>query len=849
MPFRVIMLVCLLMGKLVQEKVTGGSTESGRRAALRVREHPIYGPYVVDLSTHGVVSYEDLQGWLLVGNSQRATAATGMNEKSSRSHSIFSVILTQIQDEKIMEEHHVSNLRSKISLVDLAGSERLSQTCASGDRLREGVSINRSLLTLGKVISALADNTSTKKKAFVPYRDSVLTWLLRESLGGNSRTTMLATISPASSHIEETLATLRYACQVRTIVNKVHINEDPHDRLIRDLRAEVERLRALREEYERQKKFAVPRRLVDNEMMSEIRSKELEIDKLKDQLKQSEEHLSRTHKSWSERLQEAEKCKSAEMNYLRHCGLAVQLNWDQQQPCLVNLNADPILSGTLLYLLPPGTVLVGRQNQDADIALSGPLVNNKHCFIKNEGGKLSLTPVGEGQTFINGKAVSGVVDLHHGDRLVIGGNHFFRVNNPQDQDADTFTQPADYHYAYQEIHEVQENKLREELEEAAKRALKELEQTREEAEKQLGTQRLLYEQQLKHLGSALDQQKDELNEIQKKKEELELQKQVLEAEVESHKTWRNCGQFHDSSFNISPYQSNFLKEIEDALNETICETENILRTSPMTPECCSIGLHDMKVMVQEANQRCKELCIDYEFSRQHRVGQSSLEQTVRVRNRGKCWVAYWKPSYFLQWLERLRLHDPDDSLKELLDVEDEDYWEEDPEDSSSEEDNSLISTKQIKRQLNETIHHLSLESSCIGSELGSPYNNTADNANSIDSSDVEADNYEEMNSCVQQIEEASNKLRKLCEENEVGDVKHTLDALDNMVKQLRTTLHLNSESVLDYDEHHAFKIPDMHTTPNKSNLRSPCLTGVDTPKMHKVVRFQFSDSQRENLKN
>lgn len=144
-----------------------------KRAALRIREHPKWGPYIEDLNTHPVDSNTALKNWLAVGNSQRATAATGMNDKSSRSHSIFSITLTlsEISGELLTK-------RSRISMVDLAGSERISQTCASGERLKEGVSINQSLLTLGKVIAALAD---TKKNNFVPYRDSVLTRLLKVS--------------------------------------------------------------------------------------------------------------------------------------------------------------------------------------------------------------------------------------------------------------------------------------------------------------------------------------------------------------------------------------------------------------------------------------------------------------------------------------------------------------------------------------------------------------------------------------------------------------------------------------------------------------------------------------------
>lgn len=171
---------------LIGGQLNTPSSQLKPRPALRVREHPTWGPYVVDLNTHPVDSHAALKNWLAVGNSQRATAATGMNDKSSRSHSIFNIILNI--SENVPTDEQAQNAgrtarkqqtkRSKISLVDLAGSERVSHTCASGERLKEGVSINKSLLTLGKVIAALAD---TKKNSFVPYRESVLTWLLRVS--------------------------------------------------------------------------------------------------------------------------------------------------------------------------------------------------------------------------------------------------------------------------------------------------------------------------------------------------------------------------------------------------------------------------------------------------------------------------------------------------------------------------------------------------------------------------------------------------------------------------------------------------------------------------------------------
>lgn len=158
-------------------QATPGGSQAKQRQALQIREHPQWGPYIENLNIHPVDSNFALKNWLAVGNSQRATAATGMNDKSSRSHSIFSIILTLSEIDA--ESSKLITKRSRISLVDLAGSERVSQTCASGERLKEGVSINRSLLTLGRVINALAD---PKKNTFAPYRESVLTWLLKVSM-------------------------------------------------------------------------------------------------------------------------------------------------------------------------------------------------------------------------------------------------------------------------------------------------------------------------------------------------------------------------------------------------------------------------------------------------------------------------------------------------------------------------------------------------------------------------------------------------------------------------------------------------------------------------------------------
>ncbi|KAL8198334.1 UNVERIFIED_CONTAM: Kinesin-like protein kif1b [Gekko kuhli] len=243
---------------------------------LRVREHPLLGPYVEDLSKLAVTSYTDIADLMDAGNKARTVAATNMNETSSRSHAVFTIVFTQ---KKHDPETDLSTEKvSKISLVDLAGSERADSTGAKGTRLKEGANINKSLTTLGKVISALAevDNCTSKfeivfrkdvtqrdrkqvlqylnvylqskkkkKTDFIPYRDSVLTWLLRENLGGNSRTAMVAALSPADINYDETLSTLRYADRAKQIKCNAVINEDPNAKLVRELKEEVTRLKDL----------------------------------------------------------------------------------------------------------------------------------------------------------------------------------------------------------------------------------------------------------------------------------------------------------------------------------------------------------------------------------------------------------------------------------------------------------------------------------------------------------------------------------------------------------------------------------------------------------------------------
>lgn len=194
---------------------------------------------------------------------------------------------------------------------------------------------------------------------------------------------MLATISPANINIDETLATLRYACQARTIVNRVKVNESPHDKIIRELRAEVDRLKSLRNEYERQRRLSANSNPTPRKIIIETSVDESEVEGLRQQLAERERELDKAQKSWMQRLKEAEDQRKSELRLLRRKGLALELSTDQKHACLVNLTADAIFSNTLFYILPEGQVKIGRTRTSSycsqpDILLDGPLVAYHH---------------------------------------------------------------------------------------------------------------------------------------------------------------------------------------------------------------------------------------------------------------------------------------------------------------------------------------------------------------------------------------------------------------------------------------------------------------------------------------
>ncbi|XP_069382386.1 kinesin-like protein KIF1B isoform X37 [Paralichthys olivaceus] len=588
---------------------------------LRVREHPLLGPYVEDLSKLAVTSYTDIADLMDAGNKARTVAATNMNETSSRSHAVFTIVFTQ---KKHDSETDLSTEKvSKISLVDLAGSERADSTGAKGTRLKEGANINKSLTTLGKVISALAevDNCTSKSKKkkksdFIPYRDSVLTWLLRENLGGNSRTAMVAALSPADINYDETLSTLRYADRAKNIKCNAVINEDPNNKLVRDLKDEVSRLKELLRaqglgdildidpmgddcpgsgiKYLKDIQNNKNRYLVASEnqrpghfstapigsltaspssgslcsqgglqSVTSIQERIMSTpggEEAIERLKESEKIIAELNETWEEKLRKTEAIRMEREALLAEMGVAIREDggtlgvfspkklshetpFDEQfdcfptkklfveKPCdlyadfngvfspkktphLVNLNEDPLMSECLLYYIKDGITRVGQADAERrqDIVLSGAHIREEHCIFRSERNAngdviVMLVPCEGSETYVNGKRVEDAIQLRSGNRIIMGKNHVFRFNHPEQAraerektpSAETPVEPVDWTFAQRELLEKQGIDMKQEME----KRLTEMEilykKEKEEADQLLEQQRLVYESKLQEL--------------------------------------------------------------------------------------------------------------------------------------------------------------------------------------------------------------------------------------------------------------------------------------------------------------------------------------------------------------
>uniref|UniRef100_A0A8C2XSW4 Kinesin family member 13A n=2 Tax=Cyclopterus lumpus TaxID=8103 RepID=A0A8C2XSW4_CYCLU len=385
--------------EIYNEKVRDLLDPKGSRQSLKVREHKVLGPYVDGLSQLAVTNFEDINVLMSEGNKSRTVAATNMNEESSRSHGVFSIIVTQTLYDLQSGE------ASECLRLELL--ERDSKR-AAGTNMNS--SFDRSLTTLGCVISALADQSAAKGKVkFVPYRDSVLTWLLKDNLGGNSKTAMIATVSPAADNYEETLSTLRYADRAKRIVNHAVVNEDPNARIIRELREEVVKLKV---------------------QLSQAES--LKAPELKEKLHESEKLIQEMTVTWEDKLRKTEEIATERQKQLESMGISLEtsgIKVGEDKCFLVNLNADPALNELLVYYLKEHTRVGADTSQD--IQLCGIGIQPEHCVLELcPDGDVTLMPIGNARTCVNGSMIESLVHLWHGDRILWGNNHFFRINLP-----------------------------------------------------------------------------------------------------------------------------------------------------------------------------------------------------------------------------------------------------------------------------------------------------------------------------------------------------------------------------------------------------------------------------------
>ncbi|KAI0875656.1 kinesin heavy chain [Hypoxylon argillaceum] len=431
---------------------------------LKVREHPSTGPYVEDLAKLVVGSFQEIENLMDEGNKARTVAATNMNETSSRSHAVFTLILTQKSfdtDAKMELEK-----QAKISLVDLAGSERATSTGATGARLKEGAEINRSLSTLGRVIAALADLSTGKKKkgagSSVPYRDSVLTWLLKDSLGGNSMTAMIAAISPADINYDETLSTLRYADSAKRIKNHAVINEDANARMIRELKEELALLRGklgggtaggvggvggapVPPEEVYAEGTPLEKQIVSI-TQADGTIKKVSKAEIAEQLSQSEKLLTDLNQTWEEKLLKTEEIHKEREAALEELGISIEkgfigLHTPKKMPHLVNLSDDPLLAECLVYNLKPGKTTVGNVDSNAEhqanIRLNGTRILHDHCTFDNgTDGIVMITPSEGASIMVNGRRITETTRLHSGYRVILGDFHIFRFNHPMEAKAE-----------------------------------------------------------------------------------------------------------------------------------------------------------------------------------------------------------------------------------------------------------------------------------------------------------------------------------------------------------------------------------------------------------------------------
>ena len=495
---------------------------------LRIRESKLLGIFVEGLTKYPVTSYEQIAQKMDEGYQNRTIGSTLMNATSSRAHTIVTIEFRQIT---LLNKKRSEKL-SRINLVDLAGSERTGITGVTGERLKEGCNINKSLLILGNVINCLADKAlGIRKNMLPPYRDSSLTRILQNALGGNSKTIMICAISPASVNYEESLSTLRYADRAKKIQNKAVINESEHDKMVRLLKEENNNLKKLLEEL--QKNILGQK----NDINENKAYKEL-----KEQYEANELVMQDMEKSFNEKIEEAKKQQKERIGE----------EIDITQPHLVVLDEDEQLSHKLKYSLINLPIYIGKKNGNPppDITLTGISVSTNHAVIEKKDKDIIIKPRDKGaekNIFVNGKNINieGKV-LQNKDRIAFGTNAIFLFMKKSDG-KDIYS--IEWELCQREIeNEINEIKKRKEEENKRiheeklillkKNMEEEFNKEKKELEDELKKQQENYLNQIKELNENAEKQKIEQErlfqekKLREKLEQLEQEKIKKRRELE-----------------------------------------------------------------------------------------------------------------------------------------------------------------------------------------------------------------------------------------------------------------------------------------------------------------------------
>ncbi|XP_076835241.1 kinesin-like protein KIF28 [Brachyhypopomus gauderio] len=400
------------------------SKTSRSPGGLRVREEQQRGFYVEGLRKVACESAEQVERLMEQGTRTRTTAATHMNANSSRSHMLVALQLKQIFCKECITK------QSNVNLVDLAGSERQRCSGSEVDRLKEGTAINLSLTTLGNVISALAEVALGRKVVHIPYRDSILTKLLQSALGGNSRTVMIATVSPADICYEESISTLRYAERAKRIQNKAVVNEGPTERLVNELKTENAKLL-----------------LRLSRLDQEGRRGDQETKELRRLLTHNELQIRAIQTLWEQHLQEA--LKDWETQYTN---ITQERRMMQTFPYMLNVNEDVQLSGVIKLFIQEGDWDVGLEDSSPkSISIRGLGIQKRHAIFSNQKHRVTVTPVSGSKVTVNGIPITEKTELQHLDRLILGSNStYLFIGFPADRAADDWSR-FDYHYFHSEL--------------------------------------------------------------------------------------------------------------------------------------------------------------------------------------------------------------------------------------------------------------------------------------------------------------------------------------------------------------------------------------------------------------